>query len=148
MSVSQLTLVPVSATAITPQLQISRSVKKYSRRIDAYDHSSVDLIKESDRKGMFKLPSLLNIFPIQFIYWRKLIRTKVMKANYGYSNPFYKVVLTTLMHNSASFWWLQFQSTGWVVLLGPRIGENLKRAIISAIEGHESLVSIQHTTES
>ncbi len=119
MSVSSLAVVPVSPKLIVSQLQMSNSLKK----------------------SWIKPQALSNIFPVQFIYLQKLISTKVMKVNHGYDNSFYKVALTTLLHNSASLLWLQLQPNGWATLLGPKLNEKLKCAITSAIECHELLVA-------
>ena len=119
MSVSSLAVVQASPTLIVSQLQIANSMKK----------------------SWLKPQALSNIFPVQFTYLQKLVSTKVMKVNHGYDNAFYKVVLTTVLHNNASLWWLQLQPNGWITLLGPKLNKKLKFAITSAIERHELLLT-------
>jgi hypothetical protein len=134
--------VPVFSKLIPSKMQKPETRKKSLVTVNSPAPSSMTLMKGIAIDGALKLPVLLNIFPIQFIYLQKLIATKVMKVDYRYSDPFYKVVVTSLMHNSASLWWIQLQPEGWVVLLGPRPEEKLKWAIISEIECHELLFSI------
>jgi hypothetical protein len=137
MLASHLATIPSPPKLIPSKMQMPEKRKKSLVTVNSHALSSVNLMKGIATDGVFKLSVLVNIFPIQFIYLQKLISTKVMRVDYRYSDPFYKVVLTSLMHNSASLWWIQLQPQGWAILLGPKLNEKLKWAIISAIEHHE-----------
>jgi hypothetical protein len=142
MLASHLAIVPSSPKLIPSKMQMPEKRKKSLVTVNYPALSSVNLMKGIATDGVFKPSVLVNIFPIQFIYLQKLISTKVMKVDYRYSDPFYKVVLTSLMHNSASLLWIQLQPQGWTALLGPKLKEKLKCAIILAIECHELSFSI------
>ena len=145
MLVSNIAVVPVRQKLIGSPLQISNSLKERSLEIISNTSSPNGLMKESVINGSVKPQSLSNIFPVQFVYLKKLISTKVIKVDHGYDNPFYKIALTTLLHGSASLCWLQFQPPGWVTLLGPELNKKLKWAMTSAIERYELLVDNRST---
>jgi hypothetical protein len=140
MSVSLTAVAPVPPKLIGPHLQKS-SVKELLPGTNSYDYSSSEPIGKIVINDTLKPQLLSNIFPVQFIYMQKLMSTKVIKVDHGYDHPFYKVVLTMALHNSALLWWLQLQPNGWDTLLGPKLNEKLKRAIISAILRHELLAT-------
>jgi hypothetical protein len=88
------------------------------------------------------LPSLSKIFSIKFKYLEQIYHTKALKTAHGYGDPFYKVVLSSSFNPGASICWLQRQPQGWIMLLGPDLGEGLKNAITSAIECHEAFAGL------
>jgi hypothetical protein len=139
--------VPVFPKLIPSKTQKPGTRKKGLVTVNSPAISSMTIMKGIALDGALTLVVLSNIFPIQFIYLQKPISTKVMKVNHDHSDPFYKVVLTSLMHNSASLWWIQLQPQGWAILLGPKLNEKLKWAIISAIECHEFNSPFKKTTK-
>ena len=112
------------------------------KNIFIHDHpisSSTTPGKDASLLKKRKLPASLNIFEIKFNYLQQPYSTKVLKVNHKYGDPFYKVVLYSNMGNRTTLYWVQFQLTRWVMLLGQELDEKLKLAITSAIESHELL---------
>lgn len=78
------------------------------------------------------------IFTITLSYAGKLHHTRVMRNEYRYGDPFYKVMLNSSMNCLTPICWLRRNDSAWSILMGQdSISAELLSAITLAIESHE-----------
>jgi hypothetical protein len=77
-----------------------------------------------------------NLFEISFHYLNRNFRTKVLQVTYGNGSSIYKVALAGAISPHARMCWMQYEKTGWAVILGTATNGQLISAITSAIANY------------